>query len=67
MSKGSLVRLSEVAKIQSGIVSDNDVYGLIIDYFDLCEHLGIPSDDLGYKVFTQGEIEIFYEHDIEEV
>ena len=36
MLVGSIVKLSDVAKIQSGIVSDVDMYGIIIEH---CIHL----------------------------
>ena len=69
MEYGTLVRLSETAKIQAGIDNNGaDVYGLIVNNIDMGRLLGLPESQPGHEVFIPGSgIEVFYNVDVEEV
>jgi len=69
MDHGTLVKLSETAKIQAGIDNEcRDVYGLVINDVDMGQLLGLPESNLGFEVFIPGMgIEVFYNIDVEEV
>ena len=69
MDKGSLVQLSEVAKLSLGIESGSDTFGIIVDKVDLSDWFSLEKVDVtGYKVFVPGKkVEIVYSDDISEV
>jgi len=67
MDIGSLVRLSETAKIQYCIDTNKRVFGVILGTVNLRESLDIPDDEVGYEVLLPGGIHIFYNSDIHEV
>ena len=68
MDIGSLVRISETAKIQYNINPDKVVLGLVLSACSLRKLLDVPSDELGYEVLLpNSDIDIFYESDLSEV
>ena len=69
METGTLVKLSETAKIQAGIDSDgSEVYALIVNNIDMGKLMGLPESNPGFEVFIPGRgIEVFYNVDVEEV
>jgi len=67
MSRGSLVKLSETAKISICIDSPNDVCGLVLGLVDFYDVTGIRDPKpVCYSVFLEsGLTETFYEEDLE--
>lgn len=70
MNIGSLVRLSETAKISMGIDDAlSDTLAVIIDRIDLTPMFDLAEESvIGYKVLVPGMlVEIVYEADIIEI
>ena len=69
MEYGTLVRLTETAKIQAAIENlESDTYGLVVSSVNMGQLLGLPGNHPGFEVFIPGVgIEVFYTMDIEEV
>lgn len=70
MNAGSLVQLSETAKIQSGIETHEDVFGVILRSIDICSELGIKdhkaADRGGFEVLTCFGVDSFWDLDLKE-
>ena len=81
MNAGSLVQLSETAKIQSGIETHEDVFGVILRSIDICSELGIKDHRLrcheesnhhkaadrgGFEVLTCFGVDSFWDLDLKE-
>ena len=69
MEHGTLVKLTETAKIQAAIEDHGaDTYGLIVSSINMGQLLGLPGNHPGFEVFIPGiGIEVFYTMDLEEV
>jgi len=67
MHIGSLVKLSETARLSLGIDNNSyNTFGIIVDTIDLTPMFDVMEGNvIGYRVFVPGgNIEIVYEEDI---
>ena len=67
IKEGALVQLTETAKIQSKIKTDNDVFGIILCHVNMGKALRLPENVSGYEVMTRFGIELMWEADLLEV
>lgn len=67
ISRGSLVRLSETAKLSIAIDPTDELFGLVIEQVDFYDVTGIQDPKpVCYSVFLESDItETFYNEDLE--
>ena len=67
IKEGTLVKLTETAKIQSKIETLEDVFGIILCHVDMGKILKLPENVKGYEVMTKFGVELMWEADLLEI
>ena len=72
MGPGSLVRIGTTGKIYSGISASDakagsGCFGIVLEEVDMQKELSLPRPAEGAYVYTQGQVELFFMTDLEEV